>query len=151
MSSASGPSGGSYNSATELMRELLKASEDYSKALGRQLEINQTDLKVMEHLIENGPQSPTQLANAVGITTGALTQSLDRLEALNHTSRERSSSDRRSVAVVANPESIKKAWQGIKPLIEKSEELLSKMSREERVGVEKFLTGMIDAYKTKQD
>lgn len=151
MSSALGPNGGSYNSATELMRELLKASEEYSKALGRQLEINPTDLKVMEHLIENGPQTPTQLAQAVGITTGALTQSLDRLEALDHTVRERSSSDRRSVTVVANPQSIKKAWQSIRPLIQKSEELLSQMSKQEQLAVEKFLTGMITAYKTHRD
>lgn len=131
---------------TELMRELIKAGDEYSRSLGKSLDVNPTDFKVMQHLMENGPQTPTQLAQAIGVTSGALTQSLDRLEKLNHAIRTRSDSDRRSVLVVANQESVKRAWQGISPLIAKSEELVSQMDPADQLAIQKFISEMIDAY-----
>ena len=141
---------GSVNSATGLIRDLLKATDEYSKSLGEELAVNPTDLKVMEHLIERGPMTPSELAKAVGVTSGSLTQSLDRLEKVGHTTRQRSATDRRSVAVVANPESIRRAWARIQPLIVSSEKILAGMSAQEKEAVEKYLSGMISAYKNAQ-
>lgn len=146
MSSSEFDVAGEVHLITRLMRELIKAGDDYSRSLGKSLDVNPTDFKVMQHLMENGPQTPTQLANAIGVTSGALTQSLDRLEKLNHAHRTRSSSDRRSVLVVANQDSVKKAWQGITPLIARSAELVSQMDPEEQRAIKKFISGMIDAY-----
>ena len=141
---------GSVNSATSLIRDLLKAMDEYSKSLGEELEVNPTDLKVMEHLIENGPMTPTELARAVGVTSGALTQSLDRLEKVGHTTRQRSTADRRSVEVVANPASVGRAWKRIQPLITESEKMLAGMNKTEQEAVERYLSGMISAYKNAQ-
>ncbi len=136
---------------TELMRQLVKSGADFSKRLGSSLELNPTDLKVMEQLMELGEQTPTQLAKAVGITTGALTQSLDRLEAQDHTSRRKSDTDRRSLVVKPNPESVRRAWLGISPLIEASEKLLAQMSEAEKRAVKRFISGMIAAYQSEAE
>jgi DNA-binding MarR family transcriptional regulator len=134
------------NSAAELLRKLFKANAEYAKLVGEQLNVNQTDFRVMEHLIENGASTPGDLASAVGVTAGALTQSLDRLEAVGHTHRERNPKDRRSVTVVANPTSVDRAWGEIMPLIIASNTTTASMSEVERQAVIRFLTEMLAVY-----
>jgi DNA-binding MarR family transcriptional regulator len=139
------------NSAAELLRKLFKANEEFTKLVGEQLQVNPTDFKVMEHLIENGPSTPGDLANAVGVTAGALTQSLDRLEAVGHTHRERNPNDRRSVSVVANPASVDRAWGAIMPLIQASNSTTSSMSDIERKAVVTFLSEMLAIYERRTE
>ncbi len=134
------------NSAAELLRKLFKVNAEFTRLVGEQLQVNPTDFKVMEHLIENGPSTPGDLASAVGITAGALTQSLDRLEAVGHTHRERNPKDRRSVSVVANPASVDRAWVEIMPLIQASNNTTASMSDIERKAVVRFLSEMLDNY-----
>ncbi|MEN9955073.1 MAG: hypothetical protein RLZZ41_737 [Actinomycetota bacterium] len=135
------------NSAAELLRKLFKANAEYAILVGEHLQVNPTDFKVMEHLMENGPSTPGDLANAAGVTAGALTQSLDRLEALGHTHRERNPKDRRSVSVVANPKSVDRAWDEILPLIQASNTTTANMSEIERRAVVAFLAEMLAVYK----
>lgn len=137
------------DSAPELMRKLFKANQEYSRILGEQLDVNPTDLKVMEFLMENGPATPGTIATAVGVTAGALTQSLDRLEKVGHTRREQNPSDRRSIRVVPNPESVERAWAEIRPLIQASAQVLETMNPAEREAVARFLETMLEAYRSK--
>jgi DNA-binding MarR family transcriptional regulator len=142
------PNSRQVHSATELIRHLFKVNAEFAKIVGEQLEVNPTDFKVMEHLMENGPSSPGEISKAVGITAGALTQSLDRLEAVGHTHRERNPFDRRSIRVIANPDSVDRAWSEIRPLIQTSTETTEQMSPLERSAVVKFLEAMIAVYET---
>jgi DNA-binding MarR family transcriptional regulator len=135
------------NSAAELLRKLFKANAEYAILVGEHLQVNPTDFKVMEHLMENGPSTPGDLASAAGVTAGALTQSLDRLEALGHTHRERNPKDRRSLSVVANPKSVDRAWGEILPLIQASNTTTANMSEIEKRAVVAFLAEMLAAYK----
>jgi DNA-binding MarR family transcriptional regulator len=114
--------------------------------VGEQLEVNSTDFKVMEHLMEHGSSTPGEISKSVGITAGALTQSLDRLEAVGHTHRERNPLDRRSIRIIANPDSVDRAWSEIQPLIQASTETTEQMSEIERGAVIKFLETMIAVY-----
>ncbi|MEN9872995.1 MAG: hypothetical protein RL450_930 [Actinomycetota bacterium] len=140
---------GQSDSAPELMRKLFKANQEYSRILGGQLEVNPTDLRVMEFLMENGPATPGSIATAVGVTAGALTQSLDRLEKVGHTKREQNPADRRSIRVVPNPKSVERAWAEIRPLIQASAQVLETMKPSERDAVARFLETMLEAYRTK--
>jgi DNA-binding MarR family transcriptional regulator len=132
--------------ATSLIRQLFKANLEYAKALGEKLEVNPTDFKVMEYLMEHGPSSPGAIAGAVGVTAGALTQSLDRLEKVGHTKREHSLKDRRSINVVPNPKSVEAAWAGVLPLAETSIQTLESMTEGERLAVVRFLEQMTAVY-----
>ena len=140
---------GATNSPSQLMRRLFRLNQEYSRALGEQLEVNPTDFRVMEFLMENGAATPSSIASAIGVTAGALTQSLDRLERVGHTSRERNPSDRRSIRVVANPNSLDRVWSEIQPLIDASASVLESMSGAEQQAVSKYLKSMLDAHETK--
>jgi len=86
--------------ATELVREVYEVSQDFESHVGRQLAVNRTDLSAMEHLIQSGPLSPTELARRLEISTAAATTVVDRLTALGHTTRMHHPTDRRGVIVV---------------------------------------------------
>ena len=132
--------------ATSLLRDLFVLNEEFSKSVGDRLSVNPTDFSAMEHLIENGPMTAGELANAVGISPGAATVMIDRLVELGHVTREVNPNDRRGIVVSPNPKSVSAAWTHIMPVILASEKLLSQMSAAERVAVEKYLAGMIKAY-----
>lgn len=141
-------SNSSLSAATMLLRELIDSSEAYSKLVGSKLEVNETDFAAMRELIEAGPMTAGQLAQAVGISAGSATVMIDRLVAVGHVTREANPKDRRGVVVVPNPKSVKEAWKHISPLIEGSELLLAKFSDSERKAIEEYLSSMISIYKS---
>src|SRR5260221_14723009 len=72
---------------TELMAELeqalRKASAQgvlYSQAVAERLGINSTDLECLDIIQLRGPLTAGSLAEATGLTTGAVTGIVDRLE-----------------------------------------------------------------------
>jgi DNA-binding MarR family transcriptional regulator len=78
------------------------ASVRLSVAIAHQLGIAQADLQCMGLLAE-GPSAPTQLAAALGLTTGAMTKVLDRLEAAGYLTRSHDPADRRRIIITADP------------------------------------------------
>ncbi|HEX2682086.1 MAG TPA: MarR family transcriptional regulator [Candidatus Dormibacteraeota bacterium] len=63
--------------------------------------INRTDLRCVDVLTSVGPQKPTELAAAVGLTSGGLSIALERLEKAGYIRRRQHEHDRRSVVVEA--------------------------------------------------
>lgn len=134
--------------ATRLFREILEQNSVFSKYVGEKLSVNRTDFEAMEHLIQNGPMAAGDLAQAVSLTPGAATVMIDRLVNLGHVSRERNPADRRGVLVTPNPDSSSRAWALIHPLIQASESAIGEMTAEQRAVVTKYLTHMLNAYKS---
>jgi DNA-binding MarR family transcriptional regulator len=62
-----------------------------------------TDLRGLGRLWAAGPMTAGALADAVGLTRGATTALIDRLEAAGHVRRVRGIEDRRTVAVELTP------------------------------------------------
>jgi DNA-binding MarR family transcriptional regulator len=69
-------------------------------AVAHQLGMAQADLQCMG-LLAQGPSAPTRLAAALGLTTGAMTKVLDRLEAAGYIARSHDPADRRRVIITA--------------------------------------------------
>ena len=63
------------------------------------LDAPQAEFKAMDHLQAQGQLTPSQLADRLALTSGAVTALLDRLERLGWCTRRRHSSDRRSVVI----------------------------------------------------
>jgi DNA-binding MarR family transcriptional regulator len=85
-----------------LLREERKASAYavlLSNAAAERLGLTLTDLECIELLSMTGPITAGQLAELAGLTTGAITGVLDRLEKAGHVRRERDPDDRRRVFV----------------------------------------------------
>jgi DNA-binding MarR family transcriptional regulator len=71
-------------------------------AVAHQLGMAQADLQCMG-LLAQGPSGPTQLAAALGLTTGAITKLLYRLEAAGYITRSHDPANRRRIIITADP------------------------------------------------
>lgn len=89
-----------------LEREIRKMSAQsvlFSQAVAARLGINSTDLECLDIIALQGPLSAGQLAAATGLTTGAITGVVDRLERAGFARREADPDDRRRVLIRALP------------------------------------------------
>jgi DNA-binding MarR family transcriptional regulator len=129
------------------MRDILDVSEEFEAHLGRELTVNSTDLKAMEHLIMSGPLGPTELARRLGISTAAVTSVVDRLESLGHASRTQHPTDRRGVVVVPSPASVRRAMGALMPMIMGIDGVLDDFTETQQAVIEDYLTRVVTAYR----
>jgi DNA-binding MarR family transcriptional regulator len=86
------------------LAELGGFSALFSATVAERVGINSTDLESLDLLRRHGPMTAGQLAKLTGLTTGAITGVIDRLERREYARREDDPSDRRRVIVRAIPE-----------------------------------------------
>ncbi len=132
---------------TVLLREILDVTADFEAHLGRELAVNPTDLKAMEHLISSGPLSPTELARRLDITTAAVTSVVDRLTAASHVTRSQHPTDRRGVVVEAAPQSIARAMGTLMPMIMGIDRVLDEFGDDEQGVIAEYLERVRDVYR----
>jgi DNA-binding MarR family transcriptional regulator len=72
--------------------------------------INQTDLICLNALFRDGPMSAGALATAIGLTPGATTTAIDRLERAGYARRRNDPADRRRVLIEASEEGARQAF-----------------------------------------
>lgn len=96
-----------------LLRELIsemQRSTDVStfflQFVAARTGIHVTDIKVLSLLSRLGPLNASRIAELSGLTTGAITFVLDRLEKLGYARRVRSAKDRRVVLMEVNSEAL---------------------------------------------
>jgi DNA-binding MarR family transcriptional regulator len=141
----------SLHSVTKLFRAVLDENAKYTETVGEKLDVNPTDFDAMGHLMSNGVMTAGELAKAVGLSPGAATAMIDRLESIGHVKREPNPDDRRGVLVTANPRSVEMAWELLSPLIRASESALSHMKPSDRKAVESYLNSMLEAYEVSKN
>ena len=86
-----------FHDATMLLQDFLRLSDQFARRLGSELNVNATDYRAMEHLLRAGPLAPGELARRLGITSAAVTTSVDRLVSRGHVTREPDPADRRRI------------------------------------------------------
>ena len=128
------------------LREISTLSNRFQKHVGRSLSVNDTDLSAMEHLMTEGPLSPSDLARRLDISTAATTVVVDRLAALGHVHREPHAHDRRKVVVVPSPASVQAAFETLIPMLAGISGVASRLSEGDRATVERFLADVIAVY-----
>jgi DNA-binding MarR family transcriptional regulator len=87
----------------DLARALRRAGQHavfFHHAAAEQLGLSAPDSRVLSYLQEAGPVPAGQLAAVTGLTTGAVTGMIDRLERAGAVRREADPQDRRKVLVV---------------------------------------------------
>ncbi len=81
-------------------------------AMSHQIGIWPADLECVSMLAIEGPCSPTWLAEHLGLTTGAMTKMLDRLQRAGYITRSADPHDRRRIIVTAVPAALADlAWR----------------------------------------
>src|SRR5262245_15693306 len=84
------------------MRDVSGQSVLYSQAVAGRLGMNSTDLECLDHIMR-GPVTAGRLAELTGLTTGAITGVIDRLERIGLARRADHPDDRRKTLVCALP------------------------------------------------
>jgi DNA-binding MarR family transcriptional regulator len=90
----------------ELIAEVRRsqaATDRFDQAVADAAGMNRTDMRILDVLGLQGPQTAGALAAATGLTTGAMTTALDRLERAGYARRVRDEHDRRRVLVELTP------------------------------------------------
>lgn len=85
------------------VRRSQAATDRYDQAVADAIGLNRTDMRCVDVLQREGRITAGQLAEATGLTTGAMTTAIDRLERLGYARRVRDLGDRRRVLVEVTP------------------------------------------------
>ena len=85
--------------ANLLGRDFATAVVVFHEAIGRLLGLSAVERKCIDVLRRLGPVTAGTIAERTGLTTGAVTGLMDRLEKAGYVRRERDPSDRRKVVV----------------------------------------------------
>ena len=80
------------------------ATDRFDQAVADALGMNRTDLRCTDVLDREGPVTAGRLAEATGLTSGAITTVIDRLERAGFARRLADPADRRRVLVELTPE-----------------------------------------------
>jgi DNA-binding MarR family transcriptional regulator len=132
---------------TAALRLLQTAMGDSEVALSRRLGMSHTDLTAMAHLTF-APQAmgPRQLSDRLGITPGAATELVDRLERAGHLERRRDTVDRRRVHLIPTASALDQVGDELRPLIAALDLVVADYTEEERAAIRRYLADVLDAY-----
>ena len=92
------------------------ATHAHDDAAAELLGVNRTDLRCLGVVLERGPLSASDLATTVGLTRGAMTTALDRLERTGYVRRREDPADRRGVRVEATAaarKAVRDVWEPV--------------------------------------
>ena len=89
------------NASAQLGRNMATAVITFHETVARTIGMSAAESRCLGVLAEMGTATPGQLAQATGLTTGAITGIVDRLEKAGFARREPNPDDRRSLLVRA--------------------------------------------------
>jgi DNA-binding MarR family transcriptional regulator len=136
----------------DVINRIRKLSQQYSytsiqmhEAIGRKAGLSGTDHKYLGFLIQKGQMTAGELSNLTGLTTGAVTGLIDRLEQKKLVKRQFAEDDRRKVII--EPDT-KKIMALLVPLYKefrsKSEKLIASFSNKEIKIIETYFLKAIE-------
>jgi predicted transcriptional regulator len=122
-------------------RQLSTAAILFHQAVADRLGLNVTDHKCAGILLDTGPITAGELAERTGLTTGAITGVIDRLEKAGFVRRARDPNDRRRVIIEPRSDRIERQ---VSPLFasmaQASVELCARYSTQELAVIHDFTT-----------
>ena len=130
----------------DVIKGVRKLSQQYSytsiqmhEAIARKAGLSGTDHKYLGFLIQKGQMSAGELSNLTGLTTGAVTGLIDRLEKKKLVKRQFAKDDRRKVIIEPNTKNIMAVLVPLyKEFRTKSEKLIASFSNKEIKIIENY-------------
>ena len=135
----------------DLIKDVRKLSQQYAytsiqmhEAIGRKAGLSGTDHKYLGFLIEKGKMTAGELSDLTGLTTGAVTGLIDRLEKKKLVKRQFAADDRRKVIIEPNTKKIVALLTPLyKAFRNRSEKLIASFSGKEIKIIETYFLGAI--------
>jgi DNA-binding MarR family transcriptional regulator len=125
-------------SKRDLTMQVVRGGREYSigavlfhRAVGQLLGVNVTDVKCLDIMTLKGSASPSELAEYTGLSTGATTAMLDRLENAGLIRRRPHPTDRRGIIVVLSKAAMRKLPAIFASLAKAMEALVSSYTEKE--------------------
>jgi len=136
----------SNESKSQLIQHILALFRAIDGDMGRldeaasaKLGLSRTDFRCLDILSRGTSMTPGQLAQEVGLSTGATTALLDRLQRRGFVRRKHDRNDRRRVLVQPTKRSINEVWPIFEGLVAGVTQLMQQFSFDELETIRNFL------------
>lgn len=141
----------SSNSAEDLVRLVqVQVAEvlAFAATMGRRMGLGHSEMGALEHLqhAEAG-LTPTELGGRLGLSSGAVTALVDRLERAGYAERRPNPNDRRSSVVRLRPAELGEATRHMRPVREDLVEASSGFTEEERALVGRYVGTITEVFR----
>ena len=117
----------------------LGAASDFDERLAKKLKLSRTDMRCLDLIARVGPLTAGRLAEESGLTTGAVTFILDRLEEPGMVTRRRDTEDRRRVWVEIVPDARDRLEDLQQPVAEEMRQVAQRFKADELAVVRDFM------------
>jgi DNA-binding MarR family transcriptional regulator len=128
--------------AQQLRNEIMGyfgAASDFDERVAKKLKLSRTDMRCLDLIGRLGPLTAGRLAEESGLTTGAVTFILDRLEEAGMVTRRRDTEDRRRVWVEIVPETKERLEDLQQPVAEEMRQVAQHFKAEDLAVVRDFM------------
>ncbi|MEV6283514.1 MarR family winged helix-turn-helix transcriptional regulator [Kribbella sp. NPDC051770] len=146
------PPEGGRDELVRLVQTFVAEGQRIGHAFAHRHGVHGTDIEALIRVLVAGdggrPLTAGELAAELGLTTGAVTTLLDRLERAGHVRRERDERDRRRVNLHYGDAGLELAQQFFGPLGDLHRSVTSDFTPEELAVVRRYLSATIDAFRT---
>jgi DNA-binding MarR family transcriptional regulator len=125
-------------------RAYQTSNDNFDQAIADHLGMNRTDMRCVDLIDQAGGMTAGELARAAGLTSGAVTAVIDRLEKAGMARRVADPTDRRRVRIEVTPKLWELTGPLMMPFLEESQAILDDYSTEELARFTAFLQRVID-------
>ncbi|WP_394204480.1 MarR family winged helix-turn-helix transcriptional regulator [Shewanella waksmanii] len=128
---------------------LTKHIESQLSACQKQFGLNMGEFDVLATLRRAGAPyrlTPSDLLGAMMLTSGAMTNRLDKLEAKQLIERVHSKADRRSVSVALTTEGVALIDKAVEAHVASQQQLVKQLSAQELVQINQLLKGWLQSF-----
>jgi DNA-binding MarR family transcriptional regulator len=120
-----------FDELIDEVRRSQNATDRFDQAVADALGLNRTDMRCLDTIEREGPVPAGRLAEATGLTSGAITTALDRLERAGYARRVHDPTDRRRVLVEIAPQARERTYAFYEPHIALSEQLFQRYTQQQ--------------------
>jgi DNA-binding MarR family transcriptional regulator len=132
----------SIDSVLRSLRRVNLQGSFFGQTVAIRFGLSESDIEALELLIDTGAATAGRLSELMGLTTGAVTRVIDRLEQAGYVRRIPDPADRRRVIVEVVPERIAAVEAAIARVLDKSASEIGRYSEAELAVIDDFLTRM---------
>lgn len=135
-------------SVVRALRRVNFQGSIFGQTIAIRLGLSESDIDALELLIDTGAATAGRLAELMGLTTGAVTRVIDRLEQAGYVRRESDPADRRRVVVEVVPERVASIESLLASLERAAAREVEHYSPEQLALINDFLSRMADLTRT---